>query len=508
MSEPTLTAEALKVYAHGTGKPVLASWMGGSGVAAGTDILNRAGIPTFQFPDTAARVFCSMWRYSYVLKGLYETPVLGADTAAPDRAQAAAVVQRVREAGRTLLTEVESKRILAAYGLPIVPTEVALTEDEAVSQAMAIGYPVVVKLLSETITHKTDVNGVQLNLRDDEGVRRAWRGIRQSVHEKANDSDFLGVSVQPMVDLEGYELIVGSSVDAQFGPVILFGAGGQLVEVFRDRSLSLPPLNTTLARRVMEQTKVLAALQGVRGRKAIDLAALEQFLVRFSQLVVEQRWIREIDINPVLASPERIVALDARIVLYGSEVREEDVPPPAIRPYPIQYVQLWKMKNGNPVTVRPIRPEDEPLLVRLHQALSERTVYLRYFQPLKLSQRTAHERLTRICFIDYDREMVLAVEQKKKDGSPEIIAIGRLSKLHGPGRDAELAVLVDDRYQGLGLGTELYRRLIAIAREEKLERVLSTILAENREMRAICQKLGFKMEADLDDGTIQAELRL
>jgi len=184
------------------------------------------------------------------------------------------------------------------------------------------------------------------------------------------------------------------------------------------------------------------------------------------------------------------------------------LPPLAIRPYPIQYVQPWKMKNGEPVTVRPIRPEDEPLLVRLHQALSERTVYMRYFQPLKLSQRTAHERLTRICFLDYDREMILAVEQKKKDGSPEIMAVGRLSKLHGPFRDAELAVLVDDRYQGLGLGTELYRRLIAIAQEEKLQRVLSTILAENREMRAICQKLGFKMEADLNDGTIQAELRL
>ena len=508
MSEPTRTAEALKAYAHSTGKPVLASWMGGTEVAAGTDILNRAGIPTFQFPDTAARVFCSMWRYSYALKGLYETPVLGADAAAPDRAQAAAVVQRVRQAGRTLLTEVESKQVLAAYGLPIVPTEIALTEDEAVTRAQAIGYPAVVKLLSETITHKTDVNGVQLNLCDAEGVRRAWRGIRQSVHEKAKDSDFLGVSVQPMVDLEGYELIIGSSVDAQFGPVILFGAGGQLVEVFRDRALSLPPLNTTLARRVMEQTKVLAALQGVRGRKATDLAALEQFLVRFSQLVVEQRWIREIDINPVLASPERIVALDARIVVYGPDVHEADLPPLAIRPYPIQYVQPWKMKNGEPVTVRPIRPEDEPLLVRLHQALSERTVYMRYFQPLKLSQRTAHERLTRICFLDYDREMILAVEQKKKDGSPEIMAVGRLSKLHGPFRDAELAVLVDDRYQGLGLGTELYRRLIAIAQEEKLQRVLSTILAENREMRAICQKLGFKMEADLNDGTIQAELLL
>jgi acetyltransferase len=508
MSEPTLTAEALKGYARSTGKPVLASWMGGADVAAGTDILNRAGIPTFQFPDTAARVFCSMWRYSYALKGLYETPVLRADAAGPDRAQAAAVVQRVRQAGRTLLTEVESKQVLAAYGLPIVQTEIALSEDEAVAQSESIGYPVVVKLLSETITHKTDVNGVQLNIRDAEGVRRAFRGIRESVGEKSSLTDFLGVSVQPMVNLEGYELIVGSTVDTQFGPVILFGAGGQLVEVFRDRALSLPPLNTTLARRAMEQTKVLAALQGVRGRKAIDLAALEQFLVRFSQLVVEQRWIREIDINPVLASPERIVALDARIVVYGPDVSEDQLTPLAIRPYPIQYVAPWAMKNGEPVTIRPIRPEDEPLLVRLHQALSERTVYLRYFQPLKLSQRTAHERLTRICFIDYDREMVFAVESKKKDGAPEIIAIGRLSKLHGPDREAELAVLVDDRYQGLGLGTELYRRLIAVARDENLQRVVSTILAENREMRAICQKLGFHMEADLDDGTIQANLQL
>jgi len=508
MAEPTLTAEHLKAYAHSTGKPVLASWMGGTEVTAGTDILNRSGIPTFQFPDTAARVFCSMWRYSYVLKGLYETPVLRADTAGLDRATAAQVVEKARQAGRTLLTEVESKAVLAAYGLPVVPTEIARSEDEAVERAEAIGYPVVVKLFSETITHKTDVNGVQLNLRDAEGVRRAWRGIQQSVRQRAGEGHFLGVSLQPMVNLEGYELIVGSSVDAQFGPVLLFGAGGQLVEVFRDRALALPPLNTTLARRMMEQTQVLAALRGVRGRRAIDLAALEEFLVRFSQLIVEQRWIREVDINPVLASPDRIVALDARIVVYGSEVSESQLPPLAIRPYPIQYVQPGAMKNGEPVTVRPIRPEDEPLLVKLHQALSERTVYLRYFQPLKLSQRTAHERLTRICFIDYDREMVLVVEKKKEDGGPEIIAIGRLTKLHGPGDEAELAVLVDDRYQSLGLGTELYRRLVAIAREEKIRRVVSTILAENREMRSICQKLGFHMEADLDDGTIQAELML
>ena len=364
----------------------------------------------------------------------------------------------------------------------------------------------VLKLLSETITHKTDVGGVQLNLRDEAAVRGAYQAIQSAVWEKAGDGHFLGVTVQPMMKLEGYELIVGSSLDPQFGPVLLFGTGGQLVEVFKDRSLALPPLNTTLARRMMEQTRVFSALEGVRGRKPVDLAALEEFLVRFSHLVVEQPRIREIDINPVLASPERLIALDARVVLHGSEVGDEKLPRPAIRPYPVKYVQSWNIKSGAAVTIRPIRPEDEPLLIRLHQVLSERTVYLRYFQPLKLSQRTAHERLTRICFIDYDREIVLVAEHRTDAGPAEIIAIGRLSKLRGGGGEAELAVLVDDRYQGQGLGTELYRRLIAVARDEKLKRVVSTILAENREMRTICQKLGFRMEADLEDGTVRAEL--
>src|SRR5579862_787553 len=507
MSEPTITAEHLKPYAQSARKPVLASWMGGSAVAAGTDILNQAGIPTFQFPDTAARVFCYMWRYSYVLRGLYETPVLRGDTGeGPDRAQAQHLIQQARAAGRTLLTEVESKQLLVAYGLPVVRTEVAYSGDEAAATAEAIGFPVVLKLFSETITHKTDVGGVILNLRDADAVRRAYQAIWSSVREKAGESHFLGVTVQPMVKTQGYELIVGSSIDQQFGPVLLFGTGGQLVEVFKDRALALPPLNTTLARRMMEQTKVLTALEGVRGRGAVDLAGLEEFLVRFSQLVVEQPWIKEIDINPVIASPEGITALDARIVLHGCDVQEAELPRPAIRPYPVQYVKPWTTKNEIPVMIRPIRPEDEPLVIQLHQGLSERTVYLRYFQPLKLSQRTSHERLTRICFIDYDREMVLVVERKGEDDRPQIIAVGRLSKTRGGSNEAELAVLVDDRFQGQGIGTELYRRLISVARDEKLKRVVSTILGENREMRAICQKLGFHMEADLDDGTIRAEL--
>lgn len=508
MADPTQTADRLRPFSHSSGKPLIASWMGGAEMTAGIDILNRTGIPTFPFPDTAAKVFNYMWRYSYNLRGLYETPALPTESdGGPDRASAERIIRGARQAGRTILTEVESKQLLAHYGIPVVATSVAATEEEAVAEAEKIGYPVVLKLFSETITHKTDVGGVALNLPDAEAVGLAFRKIQGSVRKKAGEGNFLGVTVQPMVKLDGYELIVGSSIDPQFGPVLLFGTGGQLVEVFKDRALGLPPLNTTLARRMVEQTRVYEALRGVRGRAAVDLAALDELLVRFSQLVVEQPWIKEIDINPLLASAERLLALDARVVLHGPEVRAEDLPQTAVHPYPIKYVKAWQLTNGEAVTIRPIRPEDEPLLIRLHQALSERSVYLRYFQPLKLSQRTAHERLTRICFIDYDREMALVIERKGEDGTPQIISIGRLSKLRGR-NEGELAVLVDDRFQHLGMGTELYRRLIDVARQEKLEKVISTVLVENYDMLAICKKLGFELRSDMEDNTIEAVLQL
>src|SRR5581483_9680942 len=392
MAEPTQTAERLKAYANSTGKPVLACWMGGTEVAAGIDILNRAGIPTFSFPDTAARIFDYMWRYSYNLRGLYETPVLPSADADIDRAGAETIITRARRSGRAILTEVESKQLLSAYGIPTVPTLIAGSEQEAVQRAQQIGFPVVLKLLSETITHKTDVGGVKLELRDPDAVRAAYHSIAASVAEKARAADFLGVTVQPMLKADGYELILGSSIDAQFGPVLLFGTGGQLVEVFKDRALALPPLNTTLARRMMEQTKIYQVFKGVRGREPIDVSAVEQLLVHFSQLVVEQPWIKEIDINPLLATPDGLLALDARMVLHGADVREGDLPKPVIRPYPIQYVATWTLKDGTPVIIRPIRPEDEPLLMKFHETLSEESVYLRYLHAMKLSQRVAHER--------------------------------------------------------------------------------------------------------------------
>ncbi len=507
MTRPTQIAEKLKPYAKGLGKPVLASWMGGAEVAAGEQILNQAGIPTFQFPDSAVRAFNYMWRYAYNLRGIYETPSMPQHAdAALQRGKAEDVIRDVRQSGRTILTEYESKQLLKAYDIPTVETRIAVTEAEALQAAEEIGYPIVLKLHSLTVTHKTDVGGVQLNLRDAHAVQAAFNTIRQSVTEKGGAEHFQGVTVQPMVKLDGYELIIGSSLDSQFGPVILFGAGGQLVEVFKDSALALPPLNSTLALRMMEQTNIFRALQGVRGRKPVDITALEDLLVRFSQLVVEQPWISEIDINPLLASPDRLLALDARVVVHGPEMTEDELPTPAIRPYPIHLVSEWKMKDGKPVTIRPIRPEDEPAMIKFHEKLSERSVYLRYFQPLKLTQRTAHDRLTRACFIDYDRELALVAE-RELDGEKQILAVGRMSKLHGL-NEAELAAVAIDEAQHKGLGTELYRRLIEVARREKLGKVVSNMLPENREMRALCSKLGFRMYSNLEDNMICAELAL
>src|SRR5215469_13608009 len=329
MTDPTRIAEQLRPLAKQEGKPVIASWMGGVEVAAGEEVLNHANIPTFPYPDTAARAFNYMWQYSYNLKGLYETPDLPGDSGdfVPDRKLVNELVEKTRQAARAVLTEFDSKRVLQAYGIPVAKTLVATTEAEAVSAATEIGYPVVLKLFSETITHKTDVGGVQLSLNTAESVSAAFRAIRDSVSRKAGAEYFQGVTVQPMIRLkDAYELIIGSSLDPQFGPVLLFGTGGQLVEVFADRSLALPPLNTTLARRMIEQTKIYKALKGVRGRRPVDLAALETLMVRCSALVVEQRWIKEIDINPLLASPDGLIALDARVVVHDSSVRLEQVP--------------------------------------------------------------------------------------------------------------------------------------------------------------------------------------
>ena len=513
-ADPTEVAQRMKPHAHGSGKPLLASWMGGDGVAEGIKALNAAGIPTFPYSDTAARAFTYMWRYTYNLRGLYETPALveGVEAAANTRRKVNEFVQQVRAGGRTMLNEFEAKQLLANYGIPVVETRAAENEEQAVVLAAEIGYPVVLKLLSNTIAHKTDVDGVRLRLQNADQVRGAYRSIQAAVAEKAGVAKdgaqhFSGVTVQPMVRRDGYELILGSTVDAQFGPVILFGSGGVMVEVYRDRALALPPLNTTLAQRLMEHTKIFSALQGVRGRKAVNLAELEELLVRFSQLVVEQPWIREIDINPLLATPEHLLALDARVVVHDSTMTADRLPRPAIRPYPSQYVWEFQLKDGTPVTIRPIRPEDEPLMVKFHETLSERSVYLRYFCSLSLSTRVEHERLVRICFGSYDRGFALVADRKNPEtGQHEVLGVGRFSAINR--NEAEAAVLVSDRWQGRGLGTELLAGVARVARLERFKRLSGEILRDNLPTQAIFKKVGYTLRAMEDPSSVSAVLEL
>ncbi|MFQ3585836.1 MAG: bifunctional acetate--CoA ligase family protein/GNAT family N-acetyltransferase, partial [Cyanobacteriota bacterium] len=499
MTDPTRTAtQVVETWRNsGSRQPILASWMGGAEVDPGEAILNQAGIPTYRYPDQAARVFSHLWRFSYSLKALYETPTLATHEQI-GRDKVEQLLQQAEMEQRTLLTEAESKGILAAYGIPVVPTLVADSPEGAVRAAEGMGYPVVLKLYSHTLTHKTDVGGVQLNLPDAEAVRRAYQQIQSNVTEKAGPEHFQGVTVQPMIRTDGYELILGSSQDPQFGPVLVFGSGGQLVEVFQDRSIGLPPLNSTLARRMMENTLIYKALKGVRGRKAVDLEALEQLLVHFSQLVAEQPRIKEIDINPLLASPEGLLALDARVIL-----RSEQDPqvPLAIRPYPMQYT--WPFRDG--ITIRPIRPEDEPLIIAFHKHVSDKSVYLRYFHAMKYSARVDHDRLTRICFNDYDREIALVAERLEPE--PAILGVCRLTKKHGI-PEAEFAMLVPDPYQRQGIGTALLTHLTEVARWEGLNRLTGEMLSENEAMCRLCKRIGFQLQPAGEPGILNASLAL
>ena len=335
----------------------------------------------------------------------------------------------------------------------------------------------------------------------------AFHRIEKAVTAKAGKEHFHGVSVQQMISGHGYELMLGSSVDPQFGPVLLFGTGGKLVEVFKDKAIGLPPLNPTLALRMIEQTRIYAALRGVRGEKGVDFSKFEQLLVRFSELVVEQPSIKEIDINPLFVSAEQMVALDARIILHDLAADGAQPPRTAIRPYPAHYVQHVRMPNGTPVVIRPIRPEDEPIMVKFHETLSERSVRNRYFGALNLSRRVAHERLTSICFNDYDRELALVIDDQIDKQTHEILGVGRLSKKHDC-EEAEFAIVINDEWQGRGLGTQLLKQLVGIGRQENLKRITAHILPDNYEMQHVAKKAGFRIHNDIESGECIAEIDL
>lgn len=507
-AQATATAEALAAVPRHPAKPLLASWMGGEEVAVGEARLNRADVPTFPFPDTAARVFTHMWRYSRNLRALYETPSLPPGLPSDDRHRTnlAAHLTRLRDQGVTWLAAADVAALLRAYGLDALPARPVATEDEAVEAAAALGFPVVLKLDAPGLVRKRAVGGVALDLRDASAVRAAFRRIEASGRARPGSGAFSGVLVQAMVAADdGCELLVGSTIDAEFGPVLVFAAGGALVDVVPDRALGLPPLTTTLARRLMERTRLGAALVDGRACPGLDVTALEQVLVRFSALVAEQRLVREVELSPLLVTSSRLVVLDARVRLHEAGV--DRLPVPAIRPYPTRYVRPFTLRHGEKVLIRPIRPEDEPLMAAFHETLSDRSVYFRFFHSVKLGERVAHERLSRICFLDYDRDMALVAEATEATGERRLVGVGRLTKARGLPA-GEFAIVVSDEVQGRGLGTELLRRLVQVGRDEGLERIWGDILPENREMQVVAGRVGFACAFDEATGTVRAELVL
>ncbi len=515
MTDPTATAHLLAPYARIEGKPVLASWMGGTDVHAGRGILSDAGVATFDSPEAAIQAFLHMVQYRRNQELLYEQPAALPEDWRPNQARVRVLLEEVRKAGRTLLTEFEAKELLGCYGIPTVPTMNACTADEAVALATKFGYPVVLKLWSEVITHKTDAGGVVLNIANEGSVRAAYDQIKKSAAQYrqnqpaaagatqalSGEQVFLGVTVQPMVGAKGYELIVGSSVDGQFGPTLLFGAGGVLVEVFQDRALGLPPLNRTLARRLIERTQIFKALKGIRGQRPIPLHDLETLLVRFSYLLCDFLEIQEIDINPLLASPDGLLALDARVLLAPADQPKAKL---TIEPYPNHHTTPWKLPNGVEIVVRAIRPEDEPMIEEHHRTLSEQSIRMRFFSMVKTLSRDS---LIRLCHLDYAREMALVAERRNAQGKPEIIGVSRYY-MNPQTRSAEFAVIVHDAYQGQGLGQHLMERLIVVAREREVKELVGSVLRENKRMLALAKDLGFRETKPVDHDVVQVALVL
>jgi len=486
MTDPSAVAEALVKQMSGRRFPVIAAWMGAASVAAGVERLNQAGIPTYPTPEQAVRAFMHMVEYASKSKLLREIPTERALAPTFDRPQAAALIQGAVSRAAWTMSELEAKAVLAAYGLPVVRTVRAGNEQEAMDQAADLGFPLVMKVLSPDITHKTDVNGVRLGLRGEIAVRQAFREIQADLRRYRPEARSEGVMLQAMVEHPECELLLGAVQDPQFGPVVVFGSGGTLTEIIRDRALALPPLNRLLARRLIDQTRIAPALRGYRNRPSAGLDRLEEMIVRLSQLLIDFPEISELDMNPILLKDGQAHVVDARIL-----VAEPARPAPfhlIISPYPEEQEMRAVSKDGVPLWVRPIRPEDAALLADLFTTLSPTSIYYRFFSPIKSLSDTMLARFTQI---DYDREIALvALEDTEPDG--KMLAVARVIA-EPDGERAEFAVLVGDPWHGRGIGAILLDRCLRIARERGVRRIWGTVLKENTQMLALAKKLRFRI---------------
>jgi acetyltransferase len=507
VGEPVEIAEAIVELLRSQpyqNKTILTSFMGYGAVEEANSIFNGHNIPTYSTPEQAIKTYMYMYQYERNLELIYETPEeLPVDAATPRR-PIMAIFRNAALEHRELLTEDEAKKLLKYYNFPVVSTEVATTADETVAFARQMGYPVVLKILSPQIVHKTEAGGVILDIHSDAEVRQAFDMITQRAKAFNPNAHIIGVTVQPMIERKGYEVIIGGKTDALFGPVILFGMGGVGVELFKDYSIGLPPLNTTLARRIMEETKVYQLLKGYRNVPPVNLKLLEEIMLQFSQLLVDFPQIKEIDINPLLINEEEAYILDARIMVDKERVFRKFEPHEhmVISPYPKKYETRWTLKNGREVLLRPIKPEDEPLWLEMFQSFSDESIRYRFFQILK---DTPHEVRVRYCNIDYDREIAIVAELTGEERK-KILGVGRLS-IELDGKSGELAFIIGDQWQGLGLGTKMVDYVLEIAKEMGVETVYAIMLPDNYRALNLTKKMGFKLEY-LDDGTAKGTLDL
>ena len=508
---PTAVAsstEAAKAVIDAVGNkgsmPIFTSWVGDVSAREARRLFAGRRIPTYNTPEQAVRAFMHMVNYQRNQTLLMETPASVPEDFTPDPELVRGIVEQALADNRAWLDEPESKKVLAAYGIPVAETQLASTPDEAAACATQIGEAVAIKIVTPDITHKSDVGGVALDLASPSAVRDAAQAMQERITQLQPEARLTGFSVQPMVRRPGaYELLIGATEDPQFGPVILFGQGGTAVEIINDKALALPPLNMRLAHELITRTRIYRLLQGYRHMPAVNLDAIAMSLIRVAQLVIDIPAIRQLDINPLLADESGVIALDARINV--GTAHESTSTRLAIRPYPKELEEMIPVGDGRKILLRPIVPEDEPALQAAFTKLTPEEVRLRFFIPMKTLSHFAAVRFTQI---DYDREMGLILTEPGRPGTTEIFGVANI--IADPDNfGAEYAIVVRHDMIGLGLGIVLMRRTIDYARTRGITEIFGDVLSANQPMLKLCKILGFTQSRVPDDpGVVRVTLQL
>ncbi len=502
--DPAGVARAVSALAAGLGKPLLTCWMGDQQVTTARQILSAAGVATFRTPEAAVDGFSNIASFYQNQLLLRQTPPPLSQPTRPDLDGARLLIEGVLAERRKVLTEMESKALLAAFHIPITQTILARSAGEAMLIASQLGYPVALKIDSPDIAHKSDVQGVLLNLTHAAAVRDGYSDMMATVRRLAPQARINGVTVQKMAGKRhGRELYIGVVTDPLFGPAITFGAGGTMIELINDRAVQLPPLNLFLAQRLIDRVRSSSMLGEWRGAPAARREAIEHMLLRVSEMVCALPQLREMDINPLIVDEYGALAVDARIVIDAAPAATHNYDHLAILPYPSDYTQEWPMRGGGQYTLRPVKPDDASMLQDLVRGLSEKSRYNRFASSLR---ELSVPMLARFTLIDYDREMALVAVHTQRAPGPDgqfvdtssIIGVSRY--IANPDRSScEFSLLVDDRFSGQGLGTRLMLGIMDVARDKGLSEIDGLVLVKNSGMLKLMASLAFQIRPYPDD---------